>query len=116
MLSETPTEERNMPESSRYETILGRLGAYLACQEARRIEISDEGAYVTVSWFSQGATRRQNCFREEEIARLQPSGHHEPNSSASRAALLGVLGRRLDESGMDVARIEEKTDSFQISG
>jgi hypothetical protein len=109
-------EVQEMQQSSRYETILGRLGAYLACQEARRVEIADEGAYLTVSWLSQGATRRQSCFREEEIARLQPSGRRDPNDSASKAALLGLLGRRLDDSGMDVARIEEKTDSFQISG
>src|SRR5688572_23951539 len=98
-----------MSQSSRYETILGQLGAYLACQDARKVEIADEGHYLTVSWLSQGATRRQNCFREEEIARLQSSSRRDPSELSSRAALLGVLGRRLDETGMDVARIEEKT-------
>ena len=72
-----------MEQSSRYETILGHLGAYLACQEARRIEIADEGGYVTVSWLSQGATRRSNCFRPEEIVRLQPSGRRDPSDSSS---------------------------------
>src|SRR5690348_6376466 len=104
-----------MEQSSRYETLLGRLGAYLACQEARRIEIADEGQFVTVSWQSQGPARRHNCFREDEIARLQPNGRN-PYESSSRAALLGVLGRKLDESGMDVARIEEKTEVFLVSG
>ncbi len=107
-----------MAESSQYETMLERLGAFLGSQGARKIQISDEGGgFLLVSWQSDRGARQQRCFRESDLMRLDPHAFVRRGTTGSgHAPLLAPLGRELDRVGMDVARIDEKTDVFQVSG
>jgi hypothetical protein len=95
--------------------MLSQLGAFLARQNASQIQIADEGEFLSVSWQPAGSTRRQGCFRESELANVPPLPTNNPRATNSPPALLGLLGRRLDSTGMDVARIEQKADGFTVS-
>jgi hypothetical protein len=96
--------------------MLGHLGAILAERDARRIAITDEGAFLDVSWQSGQAERERGVFHEAELASLRSGSWHRQTPTAGRLGLLEALGRKLDQSGMDVARIEEQTNVFQVSG
>jgi len=94
--------------------MLGHLGAFLARQDARKIQIADEGNFLAVSWLSAGESPHRGCFRESELEHLRTNRQADA-ASRSRATLLAALGQRLDRFDLDVARIEERTDAFQVS-
>jgi hypothetical protein len=106
-----------MSDANRYETMLGNLGAYLADQGARKIVISDQGEFWSVSWQGTAAGAQQaRCFSEPDLMRLKARARSEPPRATSRASLLGVLGQQIDQEEFDLARVEEKTGAFLISG
>jgi hypothetical protein len=94
--------------------MLGHLGAFLARQGAHQIQIADEGDFLSASWLPAGSARRQGCFRASELDQVSLLRPGEGGAS-SPAALLTVLGKRLDLTGLDVARIEETVDGFAVS-
>jgi hypothetical protein len=105
-----------LTQSCRYEMMLGHLGAILITQDARRIAITDEGAFLSVSWQNGSATRERGFFSEAELSKLHSASLSQQTAEANRLALLAALGRHLDQRGLDVSAIEEKTDTFAVSG
>lgn len=105
-----------MLQADHCETMLGRLGAFLAAQDLHQIEIVDEGAFLVVSWQPADAARQHRCFDEADVARLRPSPERGCQESSSRAALLGTLGQEIDRAQLDVAHIVEEADGFVVSG
>jgi hypothetical protein len=99
----------------RYEQLLEPLGAFLASQDALHVEIIDEGAFFMVSWHDTVAGPVQRSFLPEELAVLAPVARVDA-VLATRAALLGQLGREIDATQLNVARIVEGLDWFLVTG
>ncbi len=99
----------------RYEELLNPLGAFLASQDALRVDIIDEGNFFLVCWHDAVAGPVQRSFFEEELAILRPVGHVRA-AIGNRALLLGQLGREIDAAQFEVARIVEGLEWFLVTG
>jgi hypothetical protein len=102
-------------DPSRYEQLLQPLGAFLASQDARHVEIVDEGTFFKVSWHDRVAGPTQRRFVEEELA-MMPAMARGGAGVGNHAALLGQLGREIDAVQFNVARIAEGLEWFLVTG
>jgi hypothetical protein len=101
-----------MTHPGQYATLLGQLGSFLQAQGAQQIEITDQNAFLSVSWQTAERRREQRSLTEEEVADL---GGGAPGVGAL-SALLSGLGRALDQAEIEVSRIFHEADSFVVSG
>jgi hypothetical protein len=103
-----------MADPGQYEAVLGQLSVFLVRQNARNIEIVDQGIYIMVSWQSDGVAH-QKTFRDDDLARLDyarfPLG-----SSSNPVTLLAALGHELDRSGINVATVSQDPEGFFVTG
>jgi hypothetical protein len=94
---------------------LGWLGAFLAGQDARHVEILNRDTFVTVAWERPGGGRQQTKFNTEEL--LRPWAPYKlKEGSSSRSGLLSAVGREVDLAGIDVASIMEEDEGFLVVG
>ena len=94
---------------------LGWLGAFLAGQDARQVEILNRDTFVTVAWERPGGSRQQTKFNTEEL--LRPWAPYKlKEGSSSRSGLLSAVGREVDRAGIDVASIVEEDEGFLVLG
>jgi hypothetical protein len=104
-----------MSQPGQWETKLGWLGAFLAGQDARHVEISNREIFVSVVWERSGAIRQECNFSPEDLTRPW-APYKQRQDSFSRSALLGALGYEIDQARLDVASILEEPDGFVVAG
>src|SRR5438876_825252 len=104
-----------MAQPDQWETKLGWLGALLAGQDARHVEIFNRETFVTVSWDRVDGSRQESSFTPEDLARPW-APYRQRSDSLSRSTLLGTLGREIDREKIDVASILEEEDGFLVTG
>src|SRR5436309_3588432 len=96
------SEGEVMTQPGQWETKLGWLGAFLAGQDARQVEIFNRETFVTVGWDRLDGSRQESSFSPEDLARPW-APYRQRADSFSRSALLGTLGREIDRDKLDVA-------------
>jgi hypothetical protein len=104
-----------MSQPGQWETKLGWLGAFLAGQDARHVEIFNREKFVTVAWERMGASRQEAIFSPEDLARPWAPYKLRPDST-NRSVLLGALGYEIDLVELDTASILEEEDGFVVTG
>ena len=104
-----------MAEPGPWERKLEWLGAFLAGQDARRVQIYDRDKFLTAVWEGTKAGRKEQSFTLEELARPWVPYKNRPGA-ASRSTLLGRLGHEIDSALIDVASIHEEKDGFVVTG
>jgi hypothetical protein len=111
-----------MVRAGQWETKLGGLGAFLDAQEAHQIEIIEEPRCLAVWWQQGREGPRLCCFIGADPGRGSLPGEareSRPPESAewwSWAALLGALGREIDQEQIDVASIREEPGGLLLTG
>ena len=105
-----------MSKRDPYAMTLWRLGAFLDTQRAQQVEILDQGEFLAVSWQTAGGPRQQRCFGQPDWAQLAQTIGRTAASPRNKASLLHALGEQLDGERVEVGRIVEEADGFQVSG
>jgi hypothetical protein len=110
--------------------VLRALGCWLDEQEAREVQISNQGPFLAVSWQAARQGGHHRTCQEHELtalrlaARQLRQGHHGNSSGAQGgqrgsgplAELLRTLGQELDQSGLKLDEIVQESDAFRVSG
>jgi hypothetical protein len=109
-----------MLQSGEYADALRVVGRWLELQDARRVEVTDEGEFLSVSWEGSAAGGGQRQFRAFELAQLRREAQLLRTSpggtpSAGLSEMLRTLGGELDRLSLELLSILELPDGFRMS-
>jgi hypothetical protein len=107
-----------MAQAGGWEARLEAVGLFLAKQEARQVEIVDEGTFLAVLWdSSDGDGTRQQCYlTDTDLNDLLETATTRSAGWSSWPSILAALGRELKQTRIEVARIAEESDGFLVTG
>jgi hypothetical protein len=111
-----------MARSGEYSDVLRAVGRVLDQQQAREVEIVDEGTHLGASWqTTDGGGRVRRTYRSFELdrlrleARLLRKGEADGVPQTGLSEMLRIIGAELDRTETEFLSVVETETGFQVS-